>query len=78
MIDFFSLQVDGLNKFDKFLEILDNSRACKINMDVSFVAESKFEANSNKYKFVWKLLKFHKRYTIRPSNFNSIKKLKKY
>ena len=73
MIEFFSLQVE---KLDKFLEILDNSRACKVNMNVSFVDESKFEANSNKYKFVWKLLKFHKRYTIRSSNFNSIKKLK--
>ena len=49
MIEFFSLQVE---KLDKFLEILDNSRACKVNMNVSFVDESKFETNSNKYKFV--------------------------
>ena len=32
---------------------------CNINMDDSFIDGSKFEADANKYKFVWKPTKFH-------------------
>ena len=32
---------------------------CNINMDDAFIDGSKFEADANKYKFVWKPTKFH-------------------
>lgn len=32
---------------------------CSLNMDKMFIDGSKFEANANKYKFVWKPTKFH-------------------
>ena len=32
---------------------------CGLSMDDAFIDGSKFEANANKYKFVWKPTKFH-------------------
>ena len=34
-------------------------KECKISMDDLYLDDSKFEANANKYKFVWKLTTFH-------------------
>ena len=34
---------------------------CKINMDKQYLDGSKYEANANKYKFVWKPTTFHKK-----------------
>ena len=34
---------------------------CKINMDNQYLDGSKYEANANKYKFVWKPTTFHKK-----------------
>lgn len=34
-------------------------KECSLNMDIGFIDGSKFEANANKYKFVWKPTKFH-------------------
>ncbi len=36
-------------------------KECKINMDKVFIDGSKFVANANKYKFVWKPTTFHKK-----------------
>jgi len=41
----------------------------KVNLDDAFIDGTKFEANANKYKFVWKPTTFHKRLT---STFFSI------
>lgn len=38
-----------------------------IEMDDAFIDGTKFEANANKYKFVWKPTKHHKRLTIKAS-----------
>jgi len=45
-----------------------------IEMDDAFVDGTKFEANANKYKFVWKPTKHHKRLTVKASEI--IKKCK--
>ncbi len=34
---------------------------CELKMDNMYIDESKFEANANKYKFVWKPTTFHKK-----------------
>ena len=36
-------------------------KKCNINMETTYIDGSKFEANANKYKFVWKPTKFHLR-----------------
>lgn len=38
-----------------------------IEMDDAFIDGTKFEANANKYKFVWKPTKHHKRLTVKAS-----------
>ena len=44
-----------------------------IEMDDAFIDGTKFEANANKYKFVWKPTKHHKRLTVKASEI-----IKKY
>jgi len=43
------------------------SKEMNIEMDDAFIDGTKFEANANKYKFVWKPTKHHKRLTIKAS-----------
>ena len=39
----------------------------QIEMEIAYVDGSKFEANANKYKFVWKPTTFHERMTLKAS-----------
>lgn len=41
---------------------------CMLSMDTIFIDGSKFEANANKYKFVWKPTKFHEKLCIKIYN----------
>ena len=43
------------------------SKEMRIEMDDAFIDGTKYEANANKYKFVWKPTKHHKRLTIKAS-----------
>lgn len=43
------------------------SKEMGIEMDDAFIDGTKFEANANKYKFVWKPTKHHKRLTVKAS-----------
>ena len=46
---------------EKFFSLITKAifNECKINMDDLYLDGSKFEANANKYKFVWKPTTFH-------------------
>ena len=46
---------------DKFFSLITKEifRTCNLKMDKAFVDGSKFEADANKYKFVWKPTTFH-------------------
>lgn len=46
---------------------MEISKEMNIEMDDAFVDGTKFEANANKYKFVWKPTKHHKRLTVKVS-----------
>lgn len=46
---------------------MEISKEMNIEMDDAFVDGTKFEANANKYKFVWKPTKHHKRLTVKAS-----------
>ena len=55
-----------INKFivpnrDKIFSLVTNEifKECNLKMDKAYIDGSKFEANSNKYKFVWKPTTFH-------------------
>ena len=46
---------------DKIFSLITNEifKECNLKMDKAYIDGSKFEANSNKYKFVWKPTTFH-------------------
>lgn len=55
---------------------MEIAKEMNIEMDDAFIDGTKFEANSNKYKFVWKPTKHHKRLTVKASEI--IKKYQLY
>lgn len=44
---------------------MEIAKEMNIEMDDAFIDGTKFEANANKYKFVWKPTKHHKRLTVK-------------
>ena len=52
------------------------AKEMNIEMDDAFIDGTKYEANANKYKFVWKPTKHHKRLTVKASEI--IKKYQLY
>ena len=55
---------------------MEIAKEMNIEMDDAFIDGTKYEANSNKYKFVWKPTKHHKRLTVKASEI--IKKYQLY
>ena len=47
------------------LVLMEIAKEMNVGMDDAFVDGTKFEANANKYKFVWKPTKHHKRLTVK-------------
>ena len=58
------------------LIIMEIAKEMNIEMDDAFIDGTKYEANANKYKFVWKPTKHHKRLTVKASEI--IKKYQLY
>lgn len=55
---------------------MEIAKEMNIEMDDAFIDGTKYEANANKYKFVWKPTKHHKRLTVKASEI--IKKYQLY
>lgn len=55
---------------------MEIAKEMNIEMDDAFIDGTKYEANANKYKFVWKPTKHHKRLTVKASEV--IKKYQLY
>ena len=54
--------LNEIKKLDETFDITDAIRdECNIDFNTAFLDGSKFEADANKYKFVWKPTKYHQK-----------------
>ena len=74
--DFINKVIDPNEEEIFSLITMEIAKEMNIEMDDAFIDGTKYEANANKYKFVWKPTKHHKRLTVKASEI--IKKYQLY